>query len=220
MLKNLKSLFIVEDEETAKTKAPEKTPARVEVPKTAPVIKQSVAGEPGKVSAKFSDVLLAAMERDNQEGFDYMEFKQSLKSLASMPMDEATRYQSALAMAKTLGATPAKLLESAAHYLNVLKIEENKFEHALAKQQEEKIGQKGNEQEQLKKVINEKMETIKRLNLEIENHKKQLDVVQKDMEEAAKKVETTKNDFIASYNSLVAQIQTDIDNLKKFTPTT
>lgn len=218
MLKNLKSLFIVEDEETAKV--PEKAPAKVEVPKTAPVIKQSAVGEPGKVSAKFSDVLIAAMERDNQEGFDYMEFKQSLKSLANMPMDEATRYQSALAMAKTLGATPAKLLESAAHYLNVLKIEENKFEHALAKQQEEKIGQKGNEQEQLKKVINEKMETIKRLNLEIENHKKQLDALQKEVEEAAKKVETTKNDFIASYNSLVSQIQTDIDNLKKYTPTT
>jgi regulator of replication initiation timing len=220
MLKNLKSLFITEDEETEKTKTQEKTPPRVEVPKTAPVIRQSTGGEPGKVSAKFADVLIAAMERDNQEGFDYMEFKQSLKSLASMPMDEATRYQSALAMAKTLGATPAKLLESAAHYLNVLKIEENKFEHALVKQQEEKIGQKGTEQEQLKKVINEKMETIKRLTLEIDNHKKQLDGLQKEMEEATKKVETTKNDFIASYNALVGQIQTDIDNLKKYTQIT
>lgn len=217
MLKNLKSLFIIEDEETQKS--PEKAPVKMEVPKTAPVIRQSVEGEPGKVTTKFSEVLLAAMEHDNQEGFDYMEFKQSLKSLAQMPMDEATRYQSALAMAKTLNATPVSLLQSAAHYLNVLKIEENKFEQALAKQKEERIGQKGAEQERLKAVVNEKTEMIKKLSLEIEKHKKELDALQKEMEDAAKKVETTKNDFIASYNSLVAQIQTDIDNLKKFTPT-
>jgi hypothetical protein len=216
MLKNLKSLFIIEDEETKKN--PEKASPKVEVPKTAPVIKPSAGGEPGKVSAKFSEVLIAAMERDNQEGFDYMEFKQSLKSLAQMPMDEATRYQSALAMAKTLGATPDKLLQSAAHYLNVLKVEENKFEQALAKQQEERIGQKAQDQERLKALINEKLEMIKKLNLEIEKHKKELETVQKEMEEATHKVESTKNDFIASYNSLVSQIQKDIDNLKKYTP--
>lgn len=212
MLKNLKSLFVVEDEETTKT--PQSKPP-VEVPKAAPVKTQSTEGDPGKVNMKFTEVLFAAMERENQEGFDYMEFKQSLQSLANMPMDEATRYQSALAMAGTLGANPATLLQSAGHYLNVLKLEENKFEEALAKQKEEKIGQKLKEQESLQGAINEKAEAIKKLTMEIEAHRKQLDLLKTEIAEAAQKVETTKNDFIASYNSLVSQIQLDIDNMKK-----
>ena len=180
------------------------------------MVKESTGGEPGKVSDKFTQVLFSAMERDNQEGFDYLEFKQSLRSLEKMPMDEATRYQSALAMAKTLGATPPGLLQSAAHYMNVLRLEEKKFGDALAKQEAEKIGQKGKDQERLKTAINEKTEMIKRLTLEIENHKKELEALQKEMDQAARKVETTKNDFVASYNALVSQIQLDIDNMKKF----
>ncbi|MBK7408334.1 MAG: hypothetical protein IPL49_16560 [Saprospirales bacterium] len=213
MLKNLKSLFIIEDEEAVKPAEKKATP--LEVPKTAPVKAQSTEGDPGKVSGKFTEVLFAAMERENQEGFDYMEFKQSLQSLAQMPMDEATRYQSALAMAKTLGADPAKLLQSAAHYLNVLKVEENKFDQALTNQKEERIGQKVKEQEGLQNAINEKAEAIKKLTLEIEAHRKKLDQLKQEIVQASQKVESTKNDFIASYNSLVSQIQLDIDNMKK-----
>ena len=109
----------MEDEETSK-QAGEPIPANI--PAKAPVVKESPAGDPGKVNDKFTEVLFSAMERDNQEGFDYLEFKQSLRSLEKMPMDEATRYQSALAMAKTLGANPVLLQQSAAHYLNVLKL--------------------------------------------------------------------------------------------------
>ena len=150
----------MEDEEATKSKDKKSIP-KVETPKAAPVVKQSAEGDPGKVNKKFTEILLAAMERDNQEGFDYMEFKQSLQSLEKMPMDEATRYQSALAMAKTMGADPTTLLQSANHYLNVLKMEEKKFEEALSKQTSVKIGQKKKEQQGLQTAINEKAEAIK-----------------------------------------------------------
>ena len=188
------------------------------MPKTAPVKAQSTEGDPGKINMKFTEVLFAAMERENQEGFDYLEFKQSLQSLAQMPMDEATRYQSALAMAKTLGAAPANLLQSAGHYLNVLKLEENKFQEALTKQKEERIGQMSKEKGSLEAAVNEKAEAIKKLTLEIEAHRKKLDQLKTEILEATQKVESTKNDFIASYNSLVSQIQLDIDNMKKHLP--
>ena len=213
MLKNLKSLFFVEDEETSKQAG---EPQPVNIPASAPAVKASPAGDPGKVNDKFTEVLFSAMERDNQEGFDYLEFKQSLRSLEKMPMDEATRYQSALAMAKTLGANPVLLQQSAAHYLNVLKVESNKFESALNKQKEEKIGQKINQADTLKNTIKEKEEMIKKLNAEIEAHRKQAEQLQQELQGAAQKMETTKNDFVASYNVLVSQIQLDIDNMKKF----
>ena len=57
---------------------------------------------------------------------------------------------------------------------------------------------------------------IKKLNAEIEAHRKQAEQLQQELQGAAQKMETTKNDFVASYNVLVSQIQLDIDNMKKF----
>jgi len=213
MLKNLKSLFFVEDEEAAQ-KTEKAAPPNV--PATAPVVKESAAGDPGKVTDKFTQVLFSAMEGHNAEGFDYLEFKQSLRSLEKMPMDEATRFQSAFAMAKTLGATPATLLQSATNYITVLKQESSKFEEVLGKQKEEKIGQKIRQMDTLKNTIAQKEEAIKKLTAEIEAHRKQAEQLKKETEQAGQKIETTKNDFIASYNALVSQIQQDIDNMKKF----
>jgi chromosome segregation ATPase len=214
MLKNLKSLFIVEEETPAKPGA--KAPAPPPAPPTAPVKAQSAGGEPGKVNSKFMETLIAAMERENLEGIDYMEFKNSLKSLANMPMDEKTRYQSALAMASAMGANLPHLFETANHYLNILKQEEIKFEQALNNQKEERIGQRVKEREALQNAINEKAEMVKKLTQEMEAHRQQIDKLQKEVAEASQRMESTKNDFIASYNSLVSQIQLDVDNMKKY----
>ncbi len=217
MLKNLKSLFIVEEEGAAKAAAPKEE--AVPAPNAAThahTINQSEQGRPGQVSDKFMDILFKAMESNNPEGFDYMEFRQSLNSLKKMPMDEQTRFQSAFAMAQTLGATPAGLLDSAMHYIAVLKREEQQFEQALVSQKDKQIGSKEQEIGKLEQNIQSKAEQIKRLTAEIEMHQKQLEQLRNEISEAAVKVETTKNDFIASYNSLVEQIQGDVENMKKF----
>ena len=179
-------------------------------------IAESPAGKPGTVSSKFTDVLFGAMERANLEGFDYLEFKQSLKSLEKMPMDEATRYQSAFAMAKTMGATPKKLVDTAGHYVRVLQKEEKKFEEALNNQKTKQIGQKRQQVEQLDKVIQEKAKQIEQLTKEIEQHKQKITSLKMEVNNASSKVESTKNDFIASYNAIVAQIQNDVEAMQKY----
>jgi hypothetical protein len=219
MLKNLKSLFIVE--EAGPRKSPPAGDASASANHTAahtPVhaIPQSEAGHPGQVSPKFMDILFKAMEDNNPEGFDYMEFRQSLASLKKMPMDEQTRFQSAFAMAQTLGATPSKLLDSAMHYIAVLNREEQQFEQALTAQKVKQIGSKQEEIAHLEQTVQAKADQIKQLTAEIEAHQKQLGQLQKDIAQASTKVETTKNDFIASYNALVEQIQADVDSMKKF----
>ncbi len=217
MLKNLKSLFIVEEQAPQKPAGREDAPAPVgNVATHAHTIHQSEQGRPGQVNEKFMDILFQAMENNNPEGFDYMEFRQSLNSLKKMPMDEQTRFQSAFAMAQTLGATPASLLDSAMHYIAVLKREEQQFEQALAAQKDKQIGSKEQEMNKLEQTIQTKAEQIKRLTAEIESHQKQLEQLHEEISDAGIKVETTKNDFIASYNSLVEQIQGDVENMKKF----
>ena len=156
------------------------------------------------------------MEKANLPGLDYLEYRQSLKSLEKMPMDEQVRYQSAFAMAQAMGATPQKLIESASHYIDVLKTEEAKFEQALKHQVTERIG---NRQEMLKNLeltIQQKAEQIKKLTQEMEQHRQDMEKLNGEIREATSKVETTKNDFIASYNVLVSQIMADVESMRKY----
>ena len=108
MWKNIRSLFIIEEgTEPQEEKTPPKAPSRQE---PAPAAGQVPESARGKVTEQFTEVLLRAMSENNIEGFDYLEYKKSLSSLRKMPMDEPTRYQSAFAMAQTMGAQPQRLM--------------------------------------------------------------------------------------------------------------
>jgi hypothetical protein len=219
MFKNLKSLFIEEtDEGSNKGQAEQPQSGKTEKEKTAtqPTSKGSLKASSGKVTTKFMEILFKAMEDNDLEGFDYLEFKQSLKSLEKMPMDEQTRFKSAFAMAQTMDATPTHLIKTAGHYLTVLKQEEKKFEDALTHQRAKQIGDKEQQLAEFAQEIKNKTEQIKKRTQQIEKHQKAMDRIKQEVVKATVKVESTKNDFVASYNLVVSQITKDIENMKRF----
>lgn len=221
VFKNLKSLFVIEEEGPSKQSSKKKgvkAKAKPQEIKSKPTTTPSGAVKPsaGKVTQKFMDILLKAMEGNNLQGFDYLEFKQSLQSLKKMPMDEATRFQSAYAMAQTMGATPQHLIQTANHYLDVLQKEEKKFEEALAGQKLKQIGSKEQEIKQLDEFVKAKTVEIQKLTKEIESHQKRANQLRQQIANSSVKVENTKNDFIASYNALVGQIAKDVESMKNY----
>lgn len=222
----MKSLFIVEDETSGKKKKATPTskkktekaapsPKATSTPSASAEVSMPTDGK-GKATAKFIEIMFGAMEKHNLDGFDYIEYKESLKSLEKMPMDEQTRFQSAFAMAKTMGATPKKLIDAAAHYLKVLEHEEKKFEQALENQRSRQIGGREKQIKDMEVGIQQKAQHIKKLTKEIEDAQQQLGAIKKEISGAVSKVETTKNNFIASYNVVVAQIRADVEKMKKY----
>ncbi len=211
--KSIKSLFIVED-----PNAPAKTPKAEPAPpgKAIAANVDLPPSRPGEANPKFLEVLMKAMEAANLPGVDYLEYRQSVKSLEKMPMDEQVRYQSAFAMAQAMGATPQKLVESALHYLDVLKTEQSKFDEALRNQTTDRIG---NRQEMLKNLdatLKQKAEQIRKLTQEMEGHRSEMEKLEHEIKEATSKVADTKNDFVASYQTVVSQINLDVENMKRF----
>ena len=117
---------------------------------------------------------------------------------------------------KPWGLLPKKLIDAANHYIQVLQQEEKKFEQALTSQRNKQIGGREQQVKNLEAGIRQKAEQIKKLTQEIEQHQKQLEAVKKEISGAVVKVETTKSNFIASYNALVTQIQSDVESMKNF----
>lgn len=221
-IKKFKSVFITEEVggETQNAQDGSQHPAEMTSAPSKPSHSSSTktaAGAPasGSVSDKFVEVLASALEKNNQEGFDYFEFRQSLKNLAKMPMDEQTRFQSAYAMAQTMGVTSAKLVESAKHYLEVLNVEQTRFAEAHSQQKAKLIGNREEEAKNIEAAMLQKAEQIKQLTQEIEQNRHRSEQIRKEISESTVKVESTKADFEATFASVVAQIQDDMAKIQQ-----
>src|SRR5690606_2819927 len=133
-----------------------------------------------------------------------------------MPMEEQVKFHSAFAMAQSMGATAPKLIESAQYYVSILQKEEDKFENALTTQYNDQIQGRQETIDKSLEAIKTKTDQITKLTEEIKSHQEGLEKLKLELAEAQEKISTTTNDFIASYNNLVAQIQDDIEKIRQF----
>ncbi len=215
-LNKLKGIFIVEEPQkpstTSTTSTQNTQPVSPQSTYTPPVI---VTGN-GQVSEKFMNALLESMQNNNTPGFDYFEFRQSIQNLSKMPMDEATRYQSAFAMAQTMNVLPQTLVSSAQNYVQILAAEEQKFHQALANKEGSDVNAKQQEINNLDAAIKQKAEQIKQLTEQIQQNQSQMEALKAQISEASSKVAATKNDFVVTYNALVNEIKKDIDNMQRY----
>ncbi len=74
---------------------------------------------------RFANVLMKALEEKNLEGFDYLEFKQSVAKLLDIGMDHDTALKAAFATGSTAGLTLEKLVKTARYYTEVLQDEKS-----------------------------------------------------------------------------------------------
>ncbi len=213
MFKNLKSIFFVEEEDGNKKTASAKQTKGKSTVKATPASKP-VSG--GKVTDKFTNILFQALEKNNLKGFDYLEFRQSLQSLKKVQLDEETRFKSAAAMAASMGVTADDLVKSAKHYQGVLHQENQKFKQALDKQTSNQIGTKEEQLQELDKKVKEKTALIQKLTKEIEAHQKEATLIRKSIDQATGKIRKTAADFSASYQSLINQIEGDVERIKRY----
>ena len=224
MLDKIKNLFIVDEgakdgapnpQKTEKAAKPTSTPspqAATPSPKAKEVPRPAADAQP---SERFINKLLEAIDKNNIEGFDYLEFKQSLQSLGNVDMDDATRYQSALAMAKTMGASPKSLVQSADKYLAVLSAEEQKFQVAFGNQQKNRVQKREEKLQAHIKGIKDREDRIVELQQEVEKLKVDLEKIKQSSSEASAKVAATKDGFYGAYHILVDQIKNDLDMIKQ-----
>ncbi len=223
-LKNLKDLFIMPEEGSKPAPKSESATSPV-APKPSSPVSPTTSATPssntgstpsvGKVNDKLAKLLLDAIEKNNQEGFDYLEFKNSLQSLKEMNMDDTTRMKSALAMAKSMGASLETIVTSGQHYLQILKGEQGKFSDAMSNQRSQQVGNKQQQLQDLEKSVKAKEEQILHLQKEIEGIKKEHLGLQQQIEEATKNIEATRLDFETTYNIVAGQIQQDLTKIQE-----
>lgn len=237
-LKNLKSLFIIEEEETLpskKSSQPSKTfPLKQKgTPSSIPanrIIKDESAKPPIipapkpkpkvpkiKINKEHLEHLLSAMEDTNLDGFDYLEFKDSLEALSKkVQMDEATRYKSAFTVASSVGLNVNKLTSSIMHYLKILQEEKNRFHENNLKEMKDKVIDRKKIVIKMEKGIRDKKARIEKLKKEIDlDQRKMIDELA-EVSQEEDKVKAVEKDFDTAYNFLVGKIDRDLRNIRNY----
>ena len=148
--------------------------------------------------------------------FDYMEFKESIKSLGNVDLDEETKFKSAMAMAKTMGATPSQLKSSANYYLAILSQEETKFNNAYKQRLDKIKADSTNKMQLLDKMIVEKEKQLKILEADIKKHKSERLKLSGAIEKSDSKANQTKKEFDHANKIIASQISTDLEKLEKY----
>ncbi len=231
VLKKLKSVFIVEDGSPSPVSQPSAAPAQQE---EKPSIRETASAKVSNVlpsntptydasslkskvpDEKFMNILLDAIEKANLPGFDYLEYKTSLQSLSKMNMDVPTQYQSAMAMAKTMGATPEKIIQAANQYLSVLKEENDKFSQAVQTQRQKVSQDEKDGVTALQNSIIDKKNKIAQLQKEIESEEANLSKMKDEIGASAKKIAETSAKFEQAYVAVTQQIVDDIKNISQY----
>lgn len=218
-IKNLKSLFI---EETSTTEPEPSQEAPVEqtteptpdVQNASPVRDLHVSS--GAVDQRFLETLLNALERNNLEGFDYLEFRQALRNLGKMNMDEATRYKSAFAMAQTMNVTPLDLTRTAQVYIDVLNREQKTFSDAMSNQEKTQINSRKDRLAQLDKSIIQHQGQIESLMASINVQRQEVDKLTSELAEVHQKIVNTQDRFARTHAFLMEEIQTDVKKMDQY----
>lgn len=177
---------------------------------------KTIFGAQHGLDDKTVNFLTNALEKSNLPGFDYLEFKQAMAALAKMDMDEPTAFKSAFAAASTMGLTKEKLIKTANHYKVVLNKENQQFGIALQNQTKTRVNGKLQEVEHLKEQIVKHQQKIVQLEEQVKKFQATIDNADNDVQEAKARIEGTKENFLLTYQSIMNEIDKDIENIDLF----
>ncbi len=171
----------------------------------------------GSSSEKFIELLSQVLEKNNQPGFDYLEYRKAVQSVAKLQsMDEPTQFKTAFAAAQAMNVQPNTLIDSAKKYLSILEVEETNFNQSANNYLSQQVASKEAESKQLVLLIEQKSAQLKSLENELSQHETRLIKIKMELEQSKSKVDTNKANFKQSYLTVVEQIRKDVEKMESY----
>lgn len=218
----IKGLFVEvsEDDNTDKKNVskdagitPKPTPSPIPAPSSVPIDPSQ-----GQKDQSIIDNLSQALSDANLPGFDYFEFAQILEKLGNTLPSEQMRFQAAFSTSAVMGATKAKLLETAQHYLSILENEANKFSEMVAAQVKATVTDKKDSVVDIEATMKEKSDLITKLTQEINELTNVRTAVLNEAAENELKIQKIQNDFAACLKIFIDKINGDTGKINQYIP--
>lgn len=163
----------------------------------------------GVADNKFIEILEKVIESSNLPGQDYFEFKQAVQNMNGIISDEKTKFVTTFIVFKQQGCEKIKLIESADHYIEVIKNEKDKFNKELTVAFEKNVTTKLKQVDENKKKLEELAKQI----TEINTTNLQLS---QEAQQAEMEIRTKEANFMASADIITSQIISDKEKINQY----
>jgi hypothetical protein len=157
---------------------------------------------------RFSEYFDKLFSEANMPGPDYYEFSKMIAAMTAIP-DEQSRFYAAYAGLQAQGLEKAKLLATAAGYLQILETDATHFKSTAAAALQEKVTARQAEAE-------EKSQRIQSLSREISDLQQQITALQAAIRENEAKIEESTNGYAAGSAGWKARITGDIEKINRY----
>lgn len=163
----------------------------------------------GVFDQKFNEFFQKLIEDSDLPGIDYLEFKKSLKTMATLP--EATRYQMAFDTSKIHDPNLTKkvILDAVDHYVKVLKEEEGDFKVEMDANLEESVNTPRREAEAKRNENQNILQEIKNLNEKIARNQAESNELDQKAVMAEFNISQTGKNFNVTLGNVIANLDAD-----------
>ena len=158
---------------------------------------------------------MKALEKKNLDGFDYLEFKQSVGRLTEIGMDLDTAINSAFITGSSVGLTKEKLIKTANYYAEVLQDEKSQFMRSLEKHLVDNVEGKAKQTGELKKKIANWESKIQQLQEQINAAKAEIEASDSQINAARSKAEENQKGFDEALEVITQTIQKDVADIRR-----
>lgn len=202
------------EEDTKKKPAPVKKKTAEEAqpevqptppPPVAPVSQPTGTGE---VDENIKEQLVQVLLESNVEGYDYLEFRDSINNMQAVIPSEPDRYKAAFAAVSSIVSVD-KLTETADYYLSRLDSKKLEFEEAAKAMYEQNVTGKEKDVDSIEQSIAEKQEQITRLNQEISELQQSKMGLQNEAINEKAKIEKVNLNFNTTFDEIYKSIEQD-----------
>ena len=171
-----------------------------------PIAQQTIANMSGIPDEKFVTLLWEAITQHNISGQDYFEFKQAIDAMASLSIDEKSKFLTTFTIFSAQGCKKETLLSSIDTYINVIKKEQANFMAEFDSQLKEKVKDKQIQIEAAKKKVEE-------LNKEIMDVNNFILTSSQEAQQEELKLQMTSANFNKSAEKVLAALEADKNKL-------
>jgi chromosome segregation ATPase len=157
-----------------------------------------------------SEMLEKSIQDNKLSGFDYLKFVSMVEKMKGKGgLSEESRFQTAFTAAESMGVSKKKLVESGAHYLDVLKQDEEEFNESC-----EDFAKKEVKSKEAK--LSQTEATIATLTKQLEQLTDDRESLQKEVEEGRANLEARKSSFQATVEQFKSAIQSNIEKINQY----
>lgn len=121
----------------------------------------------GGFNQEIYDKIMTVLEKNNIDGFDYYEFRQSIANASAMPLPEPDKFRTIFAMAQPFGVSKDKLLASIDFYLSKLDEHRTGFQGYIQSLRDQEVVAREQKQALNQQQIQQKSDMIRQLTDEI-----------------------------------------------------